>query len=227
MTSSAQTSTPALRDDRTAVVRPLIASDRQRLHDAFNRLSEESRYRRFFAPVRELSDDWLRYLVDIDHHDHEAIVALEPDSQQLVGVARYVRQAHGSDRAEAAVVVADDWQGHGLGRALLERLARRAREEGISHFTALVQADNRRALDLLAEIGPTRRSMEGDLVELDIELPRERWEGPLALALRAAAASALGVVPLSERIGRLARDLWESRARAAQIARSVRRGPER
>jgi GNAT superfamily N-acetyltransferase len=205
-------------------LRPLRGDDRRRLTGAFERLSEESRYRRFFAPLRELSEDSLEYLVDIDHHDHEAIVALDPKTDQLIGVARYVRQAPGADRAEAAVVVADDWQRHGLGRALLERLASRAREEGIARFTALVQADNRRALDLLAEIGPTTRSFEGDLVELDIELPPEPLGAPLAAALRAAAASTFGVRPLSERILRLATELWHARAPAARLARaSVRR----
>lgn len=224
MTASAATSTVSLRGHRQAVLRPLRGDDRRRLTGAFERLSEESRYRRFFAPLRELSEDSLEYLVDIDHHDHEAIVALDPKTDQLIGVARYVRQAPGADRAEAAVVVADDWQRHGLGRALLERLASRAREEGIARFTALVQADNRRALDLLAEIGPTTRSFEGDLVELDIELPPEPLGAPLAAALRAAAASTFGVRPLSERILRLATELWHARAPAARLARaSVRR----
>ncbi len=224
MAASAASSTVALRAGHTALVRPLDAGDRKRIKDAFNRLSEESRYRRFFAPLRELSDETLDYLVDIDHHDHEAIVALDPQTDQLIGVARYVRQAPGANRAEAAVVVADDWQREGLGRALLEQLARRAREEGITRFTALVQADNRRALDLLAELGQTTRSLEADLVELDIELPPDRLGAPLTAALHAAAASAFGVRPLSERILRLASELSQARTRAARVARAgVRR----
>jgi GNAT superfamily N-acetyltransferase len=220
LSAEVQSSTVELPAGRKAILRPLTVDDRQALIDAFYRLSEESRYRRFFAPVQELSDESLEYLVDIDHHDHEAIVALDPASGDLIGVARYVRQAPDSDRAEAAVVVADDWQRLGLGRALLERLARRAREEGIARFTALVQADNRRALDLLAEIGPTSSSFESDLVELEIDLPRERLGPPLSLALRAAAASILGVRPLSERLVELAKELWEHRSEAAQLARS-------
>jgi GNAT superfamily N-acetyltransferase len=213
-------STVELRTGQQAVLRELGTDDRERLIDAFERLSEESRYRRFFAPVQELSEGSVEYLVDIDHHDHEAVVAIDPESGDLVGVARYVRQAPGSDRAEAAVVVADDWQRKGLGRALLERLVRRAREEGIARFTALVQADNRRAVELLAEIGPTSRSLERDLVELEIELPEERLGTPMMLALRAAAGSAWGVRPLSERLSKLARELWEYRAEATQRARS-------
>jgi GNAT superfamily N-acetyltransferase len=201
-------------------LRPLVDDDRGRLVDAFYRLSEKSRYRRFFAPVRDLSEETLDYLVEIDHHDHEAIVALDSESGDLIGVARYVRQAPGSERAEAAVVVADDWQGQGLGRALLERLASRARQEGILRFTALVQADNRRALELLSQIGPTSRGFEGSVVELDIELPPEPLGASLTAALRAAAASTLGVWPLSERISRFARELRESRAHPARITQA-------
>jgi GNAT superfamily N-acetyltransferase len=205
------TAPASLRDGREALLRPLVSDDRGRIIAAFDRLSEQSRYRRFFAPLRELSDQSLEYLTDIDHSDHEAIVALDPDSGELIGVARYVRVEAGSDRAEAAVVVADDWQHVGLGRALLERLVVRARAEGICRFTALVQADNRRALELLGEIGPTSRSPEGGLVELDIELPEERLGVALAVALRAAAGSVFGVRPLSERLLRAAHDLWKRR----------------
>ncbi len=194
-----------------ARLRPLAADDRDRIVAAFDRLSEESRYRRFFAPLHELSERSLDYLTDIDHRDHEAIIALDADTAELLGVARYVRSETDRERAEAAVVVADDWQHQGLGRALLERLVTRAREEGISRFTAVVQADNRRALELLADIGPTTRSLEGNLVELDIELSEERIGAALAVALRAAGASVFGVRPLSERLLRASRELWEAR----------------
>lgn len=205
------TTCATLTDGRVALLRPLDSSDRERIVAAFNRLSEESRYRRFFAPLHELSDRSLEYLTDIDHSDHEAIIALDQVTDELIGVARYVRGEPGSDRAEAAVVVADDWQHVGLGRVLLEQLVARARAEGICRFTALVQADNRRALELLAEIGPTSRSLEGGLVELDIELPEERLGTALGAALRAAAGSIFGVRPLSERLLRAAHELWETR----------------
>lgn len=205
------TTSACLTDGRVALLRPLDSSDRERIVAAFDRLSEESRYRRFFAPLHQLSDRSLEYLTEIDHSDHEAIIALGPATDELIGVARYVRGEPDGDRAEAAVVVADDWQHVGLGRALLERLVARARAEGICRFTALVQADNRRALELLAEIGPTSRSLEGSLVELDIELPEERLGAALGAALRAAAGSIFGVRPLSERLLRAAHELWETR----------------
>ena len=82
----------------------------------------------------ELSEAMVRYLTDVDHHDHEAVVALDAATDEGVGVARYVRDPERPTRAEAAVTVTDDWQGRGLGTLLLELLAVRAREEGVNEL---------------------------------------------------------------------------------------------
>src|SRR5205823_321375 len=107
---------------------------------------------RFLTPMNELRKSDLKYLTEVDHHDHEAIVAESLDGDPL-GVARFVRSSEG--RAEAAVAVVDDWQGRGLGTALLQRLAQRAGEEGIDHFTAIMLAGNHEMLALCEELGPT------------------------------------------------------------------------
>jgi GNAT superfamily N-acetyltransferase len=111
-----------LRDASRIAVRPVEPADRGRLDRAFHRLSPESRYRRFFAPLTELSERDLSYLTEIDHHDHEALAAVDPATDEIVGVARYVRGEE-PHLAEASIVVADDWQGRGVATALLERLA--------------------------------------------------------------------------------------------------------
>ncbi|MGA8717135.1 MAG: GNAT family N-acetyltransferase, partial [Solirubrobacteraceae bacterium] len=121
------------------VIRPIEPADRELLRAGFERLSERSRYLRFQTPLTELGDDQLAYLTDVDHHDHEALLALA-DEDDAVGVARFVRVSDGV--AECAIVVADDWQNRGLGGQLLERLVERAREEGVDRFTALVLAEN-------------------------------------------------------------------------------------
>src|SRR3954447_19399843 len=109
------------------VIRPLEPADREELAAGFARLSPESRYRRFFAPVAQLSERQLDYLTRVDQHDHVALVAVDDETGEGVGVARFVRTAPGV--AEPAVVVADDHQHQGVGRALLDRLVERAREE--------------------------------------------------------------------------------------------------
>ena len=178
------------RDGERVAVRPIEPGDKDLLVGAFDRMSEDSRYRRFFQPIHELSDSNLRFLTEVDHHDHEALVALDDD--QAVGVARYVRSVEKPSRAEVAVSVVDDWQGQGIGGGLLERLVDRAREEDVTHFTALVQAANPGAVRVLSTLGATQTHREGDEVELDIELPEDEGMGlGLSEALRGAAGSAL------------------------------------
>ena len=135
--------TITLRDGARVTLHPIAPQDKPLLAASFERLSEESRYRRFFTVKKELSAAELDYLVDVDHSDHEAIIAIDPSSGEALGIARYVRATDDGQVAEVAVTVADDRQGLGLGHALLNRLTYRARREGVRRFTALIQSDNR------------------------------------------------------------------------------------
>jgi RimJ/RimL family protein N-acetyltransferase/nucleotide-binding universal stress UspA family protein len=213
--------TVIVRDGSELCLRPLQPADRPLLAEAMTRLSPESRYRRFFGPHAELSPRELDYLTQIDHHDHEAVVALEADGR-AVGVARFVRLREDPGRAEAAVAVVDDWHGRGVARVLLERLSERAREEGIHHFTAIVQAENQRAVGALSALGPTARASRAGVVDLDIELAPEGLGNPLETALRAAAGELLGTAPLAARIRRKARELWSGPTEPAAEPRPVR-----
>jgi GNAT superfamily N-acetyltransferase len=181
-----------LRDGTEVAVRPVTPEDREAIRASFQRMGPDSRYKRFLSPVAELSESQLDYLTDIDHHDHEALVAIS-DGIGL-GVARYVRLEHDGRRAEVAVAVIDDWQGRGLGSALLERLSRRAREDGIEIFTAAVLADNRAVVELLTRLGSTKTSVAGSgQLDLEIEL-----EGDTLSELMQHAAS--GALQFAERI---------------------------
>jgi RimJ/RimL family protein N-acetyltransferase len=175
-----------LRDGSSVLIRPIEPDDRELLRSGFEHLSERSRYLRFQSPLSELSDDQLSYLTVVDHHNHEALLAVDPERQDAVGVARFVRV--NDSVAECAIVVADDWQNRGLGSELLERLVDRAHDEGIDRFTALVLADNTDALRLLERLGDTVRRGTGSQVELEIELP-ERPESSAQLRLILAAAA--------------------------------------
>ena len=197
--------TITLRDGARATLRPIAPEDKPLVAAAFERLSEESRYRRFFATKNELSAADLAYLVDVDHKDHEAVIAVDPSSGEMLGVARYIRSKddpQAAEVAEVAVTVADDWQRRGLGRALLNRLTYRARREGVRRFSALVQGDNPGALRLLEGVGATQHQQDAGVVELVIELPAQRGMGAhLTRALRAAAAGTLvPAMTLAERV---------------------------
>jgi GNAT superfamily N-acetyltransferase len=152
-------------------IRPIEPGDKAALAAAVNESSDEAVYRRFLNPHGRLTAAELRYLTEVDHHDHEALLALDPASSESVGVARYVRDPARRDSAEIAVAVLERWQGHGVGKALVQRLADRAQEEGITQFTALMLSDNRPMQRLLADLGTTfLLSREAGAIELAVDL---------------------------------------------------------
>jgi GNAT superfamily N-acetyltransferase len=159
-----------LRDGSHVRIRQGHHTDRDLLLRGFERLSPESRYRRFLAPTAELTDSTIRYLTEIDHHDHEAMIALDEQTGEGIGVARYVRDPDQPDVAELAVTVIDDWQRRGLGTLLLEAISARARAEGITRFTALMLATNKEMMDLLRELDPVR-IVDRELGTVEIEVP--------------------------------------------------------
>jgi len=158
-----------LRDGSRIEIRAIRGEDRDALRAGFEQLSAESRYRRFFGPMPELSARDLDYLTEVDHHDHEALVAADLETGEGVGVARFVRT--GDAVAEPAMVVLDEWQGRGVGLALLEALVARARAEGVTRFEAPVLATNTDAIRLLERLGETTKQRSGREVQLTIELP--------------------------------------------------------
>jgi RimJ/RimL family protein N-acetyltransferase len=146
-----------LRDGSKVLIRPVQNADARLLADGFARLSPQSRQMRFLSRKEELSRAELRYFTDVDHHDHEAIGALNHADGRGVGIARYIRHAEDPQAAEIAITIVDDWQGRGLGTELLTRLSGRARQKGIHRFTALVAENNMAMAGLL-------RSMSANLV---------------------------------------------------------------
>jgi RimJ/RimL family protein N-acetyltransferase len=176
-----------LRDDSLVVVRPITPQDRDRLAVAFSRLSEQSRYQRFLTAINELSDADLRYLTEVDHHDHEALIACDTETGDAIGVGRFVR-LDGGTTAEAAVTVIDEWQGRGAGTALANLLAERARAEGIERFTALLLAANDQMRDVLATLGPAKIvSRDAGTIVVEVAIPEAGIGEHMAGVLRVAA----------------------------------------
>ena len=184
----------ALRDGSHVRIRQGHRADRDLLLRGFERLSPASRYRRFLVPVAELSEAAVRYLTEIDHHDHEAMIALDEQTGEGVGVARYVRDPDHPDVAEVAVTVIDDWQGRGLGTLLLEVISARARDEGITRFTALMLAANKEMMDLLKELDPLRIvDRELGTVEIEVPIPSVGLAPALMKVIRIAAQNDIAV----------------------------------
>jgi RimJ/RimL family protein N-acetyltransferase len=160
-----------LADGGMLEVRPLEARDRAGLADAIARLSDDSRYFRFGAAKPRMTERELDHLVDVDHHDREALVAIDPRTRRGVAVVRYASTREEPAIAEVAATVADAWQGRGLGTALLSMLVARAREEGKTELRANVLAANGRSIAMLRHAGFTIRSGSGALQEYGRPLP--------------------------------------------------------
>ena len=176
-------------DGSRLAVRRIRPSDADALDAAFLKLSARSRYRRFLHPVNRLDRRDLEYLTHVDHVAHEAVIALNPD-EEIVGVARFIRENRRSERAEVAVTVADEWQGRGVGTQLLHRLATRARELGVEAFTAICLEDNEEMLQLFRELGATttRRSTGTADIDVEVALPADTPAHVLGALLKAAAS---------------------------------------
>jgi GNAT superfamily N-acetyltransferase len=135
------------------VIRPVRPTDKPGLSLGLTRLSAQSVYRRFLSPKPRFTSRELRYLTEVDGHDHVALVAvLAEDPRTIVASGRWVRDTADPTTAEVAVVVADVLQGQGLGSALGRELAAAARRNGVLRFSALMLPENEPALRLFRSI---------------------------------------------------------------------------
>jgi acetyltransferase len=150
-----------LRDGRALQVRPIRPEDAGREKRFFDRLSARSRYQRFMQYLAQLSERMLARFTQLDYDRELALVALWQD--EFVAVGRYAPNRDGRT-AEFALVVADDWQGKGLGHALLERLCAAARAAGYRALYGHILGANREMLELAAHVGFTEHARDGDAV---------------------------------------------------------------
>jgi RimJ/RimL family protein N-acetyltransferase len=187
-----------LTDGRQVAIRPIGPDDHDRLRASHARLSPESRYRRFLATKPELTSADARYLVEIDGSDHFALVATEPDEpdEPIVAVARYIRLPDDPEAAEYAIVVADDYQRHGLATELMTRLAHAAAARGIRRFRATMLADNVAIHRVSAKLaaGPLKRRQLGSVSEVEIELAAARDAAATPSAARAPATRTASII---------------------------------
>jgi RimJ/RimL family protein N-acetyltransferase len=183
-----------LRTGERVLLRAIGPADKQALVHGLHRMSPKSRYRRFFSPVEELGASQLRYLTEVNHHTHEALIAINPNTGDPVGVARFIRSGDDSEVAEVAIAVVDDWQGRGVGTELLLALCDRASEEGVRRFSASVLESNKPMLGLLRDLGDVEvLGREQEVVELLMDLPAHGGGDALRQTVRGAATGRLTV----------------------------------
>jgi RimJ/RimL family protein N-acetyltransferase len=162
---------PLVLDDGTApAVRQLSSADGPELARSIERLSDESRYQRFAAPLPRVSQRLIEQLVSVDHLHQEALVAIDPVSRDGIAVARFAEEPDDPTVVEVAFTVDDSWQGRGIGSEMLDRILARALETGHREARASVLAENRKSLQALEHAGFRRRGPPGTMLELECRL---------------------------------------------------------
>ncbi len=133
-------------------VRPVALSDEKALQDLLYRLSDESVYRRFLCHKRTHPSEEIRELVDLDYEQNMGLVVCLPDTEEVIGMARYDLDP-ATRLGDIAFVVRDDWQDRGVGTILMRRMAEIARARGLGGFSADVLASNKPMLVVFQNSG--------------------------------------------------------------------------
>lgn len=149
------------KDGREWTLRPIRPEDAEQMQTFIRELSDESRYMRFVSMMKELTPKMLTRYTYVDYHRELALVATtmvpNPENRGLpkeiiIGLAHYLRNADGVG-AEYALVIADEWQGHGLGRKLMSKLLAEAKDQGLEYIEGVVLANNKPMLGLMTGLG--------------------------------------------------------------------------
>jgi GNAT superfamily N-acetyltransferase len=167
-------------NDNQVYIRIGTPSDAEKLRAMLARASTETIYRRFHTPFPEVPGWMVTLMLDADHNDKEALVAVA--EEKVVGHAMYARLGD-STEAEMAIVVEDGWQSMGIGESLLSELEERAGLRGIETFTGEVLGLNRPMLGLAATFPGAAYATEAGAYHVRMPLRK----APAARVLRRAA----------------------------------------
>ncbi|HXB78718.1 MAG TPA: GNAT family N-acetyltransferase [Bradyrhizobium sp.] len=169
MQAAAYSIVEKLRDGRSVVIRALKPEDRSAMLSAVGRVSAQSLYRRFFGPKRGFSEKEIDFFVNVDFTEHVALVASlnESGEDAIIGGGRYIATQPGT--AEVAFAITDEYQGKGVGSALLRHLIVIARQSGLERLVAEVLPENAPMLAMFRKCGfVTKRSGGAVHVTLDL-----------------------------------------------------------
>jgi RimJ/RimL family protein N-acetyltransferase len=173
MTPSEYSAVETLRNGRRVEIRALRPADRAGLLEAVANMSEEARYRRFFAPKRSFSEKEIEFYLNVDFVRHVALVAVvdEAAGPVIAGGGRYIVSEPG--RAEVAFGIDDAHQGQGIGSALMRHLVVIARAAGMKALTAEVLPENAPMLKVFERCGvPVTARREAGVVHVTLDLAR-------------------------------------------------------
>jgi RimJ/RimL family protein N-acetyltransferase len=168
--------TLTLRDGTPLTIRPICSDDYRLELDFIRGLSARSSYMRLLSP-RKLTSQEIQRLVRIDYARELALIALAvvDNNVRQVGVARYAPESDGLS-CDFGIVIADEWQGRGVGESLLRSLARAAARTGVPELTGLTLAENNAMRKLARRLGfrIERDPHDATVVQLRMQLSVER-----------------------------------------------------
>ncbi len=162
-----------LADGRRVIVRPVLPQDAAGEQALVTAMSPNSRRMRFHGAVSQLPASLLRQMTDIDYRRHVALVAealVDSDTTELIADARYVVRSDSPEQGEFAIAVADAWQGLGLGRRLLKRLAEHACRHGVRRLDGSVLVGNHTMLAMMQMLGAWIRDDPDDATLMRVSL---------------------------------------------------------
>ena len=169
-----------MHDGSIATVRPILPQDAPLEAALVEGLSSESRYARFLVGGGRLSDEMLAAYTQIDYVNHMALVVsvARPDGigEDLIADGRFVVE---DGVAEFAMLVADAWQGKGVGRRLFATLVRAARVAGAREVFGEVLSINRRMIALARDAGFRVANVPGDATVCTVRLPLAQAEAAM------------------------------------------------
>ncbi|CDQ45510.1 MULTISPECIES: GNAT family N-acetyltransferase [Mycolicibacterium] len=160
----------ALRDHLVLHLRPVLPGDNVRTIDGPIEFSAETLYRRFQS-TRVPTPSLMAYLFEVDYVDHFVWVMTAGPDGPVVADARFVREGHGVSTAEVAFIVADIYQGHGIGTFLMDALAVAAHVGGVTRFSARVLTDNYAMRAILDRAGAHWVRDDLNVVVTEIDVP--------------------------------------------------------
>jgi CRP-like cAMP-binding protein len=158
-----------LADGSAMILRPVLPGDSARTSTGSATFSKETLYRRFMSPSQP-SAALMHYLFEVDYVDHFVWV-LADLAGSVVADVRFVRDEADREMAEVAFIVADDYQGRGIGTFLMDALIIAADVGGIRRFTARVLTDNLPMRAILDRFGAHWHREEPGVVTTVFDVP--------------------------------------------------------
>ncbi len=161
-------------ENEQVLIRPVKPEDAEPMQAFFEELSSQTVYLRFFTPLKHLSKRMLIQLTQIDYDREVALVALFPvqPGGKIIGSARIIFTANGTE-GEFAIMLADSWQGKGIGAVLLKSCLAFSKRYGLKRVFGLVLRENRQMLRLADKLGFKKAgSPAANEIELHVDIEK-------------------------------------------------------